>query len=228
MRAVVRERLRCQQHLAMTQFGELPSAELPFDEIYAAVQRGDLAAQELAARRVLPLVVVAIQRRFRGQAAIDPDDAALSAFRTIVRRGWEFSHGQERIEPASWDQLAGLCVRFAYNKARTAFRKHRRRKDCGPPEALEEAAPATATPELPQEQAIRNEMLSHVQAVLEQIGEALDAKELEILRGKLDGETSRQIQQRLAAQDIILTESGIDKRWRRKVVPKLQELLNDG
>ena len=59
----------------MAQYGELPSAELPFDEIYAAVQRGDLAAQELATRRVLPLVVVAIQRRFRGQAAIDPDDA---------------------------------------------------------------------------------------------------------------------------------------------------------
>jgi DNA-directed RNA polymerase specialized sigma24 family protein len=118
-------------------------------------------------------------------------------------------------------------VRFAYNKARTAFRKHRRRKDSGPPEALDEAAPA-AGPELPEEQAIRNEMLTHVQAVLEQIGQALDAKEQEILRGKLDGETSRQIQQRLAAQNVILTESGIDKRWRRKVVPKLQELLNDG
>ncbi len=214
----------------MTQFGELPAAELPFDEIYAAVQRGDLAAQELAARRVLPLVVLAIQRRFRGQAAIDADDAALSAFRTIVRRGWEFSHGEERIEPASWDQLAGLCVRFAYNKARTAFRKHRRRKDCGPSEALEhaEAPQASAAADLPEEQAIRNEMLSHVQTVLEQIGRALDAKEQEILRGKLDGESSRQIQQRLSSQGMILTESGIDKRWRRKVVPKLQELLNAG
>ena len=216
--------------LAMTEIGGLPSSDLPFDEIYAAVQRGDLAAQELAVRRVLPLVVVAIQRQFRGLSAIDPDDAALSAFRTILRRGWEFSRGEDRIEPSSWDQLAALCVRFAYNKARTAFRKHQRRKESLGAEVLGEMGvrevPAEA--DLPENAAIRNEMLSQVQAVMERISEALDVREREILRGKLDGESSREIQQRLVAQDIFLTESGIDKRWRRKVIPKLRALLSDG
>jgi DNA-directed RNA polymerase specialized sigma24 family protein len=213
----------------MTEIGGLPSSDLPFDEIYAAVQRGDLAAQELAVRRVLPLVVVAIQRRFRGLSAIDPDDAALSAFRTILRRGWEFCQGEERIDPSSWDQLAALCVRFAYNKARTAFRQHRRRKDSHGAEELGAGMQELpADTELPENEAIRNEMLSQVQAVMEQISEALDVREREILRGKLDGESSRQIQQRLVAQDIFLTESGIDKRWRRKVLPKLRELLSDG
>src|SRR5262245_29971679 len=186
----------------MAETGGLPPSDLPFDEIYAAVQRGDLAAQELAVRRVLPLVIVAIQRRFRGVAAVDPDDAALSAFRTILRRGWEFCQGEERIDPASWDQLAALCVRFAYNKARTAFRQQRRREDVHGDEALGPAGtcevPAAA--DLPENEAIRNEMLSQVRGVLQRMNDALDVREREILRGKLDGESSREIQQRLAAQ----------------------------
>jgi hypothetical protein len=214
----------------MTQGEGLPAPDLPFEEIYAAVQGGDVAAQELAVRRVLPLVIVAIQRRFRGQSAIDADDAALSAFRTILRRGWEFCQGEQRIEPSSWDQLAALCVRFAYNKARTAFRQHRRRKEAHGGEGTDAAdardLPGKADP--PENEAIRNEMLGHVRAVLEEIGKSLDARELEILRGKLDGESSRQIQERLATQEVFLTESGIDKRWRRKVLPKLRDLLGDG
>ncbi len=198
------------------------SSQLSFEEVLAAVQRGDVAAQKKAVEYVLPQVVLAIRARFQSEPAFDPDDVNQSAFRTILRRGWEFHKNEERIDPTTWGELAGLCIRFAYNKARTALKQGTRQKT-----HVLEGEPSDHAPSLPDDNAAHREMLEHVRSAVEGVHERLDAKEREILRGKFDGQSSSQIQRELAARGLYLTQSGVDKRWKRNIVPKLQNLLNE-
>ena len=74
---------------------------------------------------------------------------------------------------------------------------------------------------------LQEEMRRQIRARIDKLCETLDEKEREITRGKFDGSTSKQIKERLAAKQTYLTESGIDKRWRRKVLPQLRRLLHD-
>jgi len=178
--------------------------DIEFGLIWQAIRTGDKDAEVTAIEKVAPQMLAALQRSFGSTNRIEPSDAVQSAIRTVLRREWNLA-----AEPRTWNELSGLLVKYAYNKARTMTRRP------GPGQ-IGELDLCDSDDTL--ENVYERELIDAFACELE----STELTDKTIVCGKLDGSTFWAITENLQAQGIFKTEAWVAARWKRHIVPRLR------
>lgn len=211
---------------------EIFADELSFEQLWQAIQAGDSSAQAVAVEKIMPKMLECVQRRFASCATFEPEDAVASAVRTIQRRQWMLTKGRGDdavpIEPRDWGDLVGLLVVFALNKART-----HRKKRVMPQLPAERGADGEARDWHPADEAeaaseivMQQELRTELQAVVARLAGSMSEMNQIILRGKLDGLSTKEICDQLRESGIHRVEASVRTAWRTKILPDLRQMFD--
>lgn len=167
---------------------------LPFEQLVAALRRGDAAAWTEVFDRLLPRVTEALRLEFGAAVCREENEggeAVASACRTLYRN---ITAG--KFELHDWQDLAGLCIRIATNKCKDKLKQRQRlpgwsalagsgsaEESCTP---FEPAAPGLPPPD----EVVRSEALQEFRRVIDLVRRRLqriDPKYLEIFKLRLEG-----------------------------------------
>ena len=200
-----------------------------FNHFMKAIQDGDVEARERASLQVLPQVMAALQQSFKSERHLDRDAAVNSAFRTLIRRGWRVEkdvEGEKQvIAPSTWEDLAGLCIRFAKNKLRTQRKRRDRRKMRTLPANVGDDGRTGESRDVGADvfiDVIRREAVGAVQTAVN----ALELRDQVICRCKMDELTYMGIKAALKEHGINVSEKTIARRW-SVIKQQLARVLSD-
>lgn len=159
-----------------------------FQETVQKARRGDREATEVLMAQVLPKVLAALQRRFSIQITpandcADAIDSATASFLLALRADKYTIHNS--------NDLAGLLIQFAINKARGYLRKRREVHVGGEDNAFDPEDQST-----PVDDAILNADLdAALLEAIEEVAAALGDKYEAIFKLKMAGKTEAEIKE---------------------------------
>lgn len=181
-------------------------------DFWIRVVQGDEAAWETVFRRLADEVRMAVGRSLYGPAAKqDNSDYVQSAFRTVFRR----CQCGSNYDISSWEQLTGLLIKYAWNKARKHLKKKRPSTNFSP---LEEPGEGNTRPHEnePLRQLVFEEGIQLMNQSFCQVFERISARKMDmdnfrtLVRFKLDGQSNKQI-----ARECGISERTVRRWWQR-------------